>query len=289
MKQCPICLTEVNDNLTTCPKCGHVFDAVHSDNLDHVSDNANDTKESMNNKETASTNTLGFEEQRDQSKQSVDWKHVFIQIVKGIKSTFLDFIQLIIHPDAHLALSLRSLLVFVIIEIVSTFMLMAAFGNSLYRYFLRPLIAILGYNNLWIHQFQMSWVIPFIASIALVMINALVYTLTLLIGHQKVSATLVVSHLLVPSLALLFAALTLNFLLPYHVNFIYLAIGFVMFWMISTLMHVVDDLKINNFYLRILILSIVAIILVSVIGMCFQYLMGAMLQINTAVPSGFSI
>lgn len=48
-------------------------------------------------------------------------------------------------------------------------------------------------------------------------------------------------------------------------------------------------LKINNFYLRILILSIVAIILVSVIGMCFQYLMGAMLQINTAVPSGFSI
>ena len=62
-----------------------------------------------------------------------------------------------------------------------------------------------------------------------------------------------------------------------------------MLWMISTLMHVVDDLKINNFYLRILILSIVAIILVSVIGMCFQYLMGAMLQINTAVPSGFSI
>ena len=289
MKQCKNCLEMVNDDVFICPNCGHAFGEIvggvdnsqnqsfdaSSKDVEISEDNLNDsTQEEASNHPESNKPT----KTDDTSEKSTDWIVMISAFFKACYQSGKDFIALIIHPDAQVALSKRSLILFVIIELLSTFALMSTFGKSVYLYILKPYIVLFGLQHLWLHQFQMSAIIPFAASIALVCISALIYTLTLIIGRQKASFTQVVSHLLVPSLALLFAAITLRWLLPLHASFLYLAIGFVLLWLIATLMHVVDDLRINNFYLRIFVLSLVAVVLVSVIGLCFQYMMASLIQ-----------
>ena len=289
MKQCKNCLETVNDDVFICPHCGHAFDEIvggvdnsqenaYDASVDAAKDDENNANESAPIHQVNQSEGNNTKETDNNSQKSTDWIVMLSAFLKACYQSGKDFVALIIHPDAQVALSKRSLILFVIIELLSTFALMSTFGKSVYLYILKPYIVLFGLQHLWLHQFQMSAIIPFAASIALLCISALIYTLTLIIGRQKASFTQVVSHLLVPSLALLFAAVTLRWLLPLHVSFLYLAIGFVLLWLIATLMHVVDDLRINNFYLRIFVLSLVAVVLVSVIGLCFQYMMASLIQ-----------
>ena len=210
------------------------------------------------------------------------------KVLHSMKKGGVSFIQLIKSPTVEQHIDSVSCLWLVLLEWVMMTLFFALIGTTLIKTLL-TLNQFITMSSFGVYaiDLKMAWYVPIICGLILLIAHYVVFQLALFIGKRKFSLTTVIAHSLVPSLALgLCGVLTLIFSV-FKLTSIWVLIPLVLLWLSSTMIVVVDDLKINHYYIRIMVMTIIGCVLIATLLYAFYAVMdGIHLNISNLTTPG---
>ena len=310
--KCKQCNQPLEDGVTICPQCGTDNAMDESTTLAYETTNTNDGKTILGNDQANSHDQTNdpITNDMDQTKQSDDstpastlasskdmigaqaadelkdktaqalsqagdalangGSKVFGSMKKGGAS----FIQLIKSPTGDHSIDIVSCLWMVLLEWVMMTLFFALIGTTLIKTMMtfNSLISMSSFGMMSI-DLTMAWYVPIICGLILLIAHYLVFQLALFVGKRRFSLTTVIAHTLVPSLALGFCGLLTLVLSMFHLASIWVLIPLVLLWLSSTMIVVVDDLKISHYYIRIIVMTLIGCLLIATLMYAFYAVM----------------
>lgn len=266
MKQCVKCQQDIDDSCVYCPHCGTA--QYQESDTTQCSDNVAEPDD--------------FENQ--EKVKSIDVKDVF----NAVKQLIKDFVHIIIHPDDDVALGKISLVILMIVEFLFICSFMDSLADMMANILYLALTFVNSLTSIFINYGTSVSIIGVLGA-GLLFFGSLVliFILTIFIGTRTFSLNKAISHALVPSVSLFIASLCAQFVSISNTSGLVFWLAFVLLGLLAILMHVVADLKVQNFYIRIVVTTLVACLIVIVLTYSIELLLSSVQYIQQNPTNNF--
>ena len=210
------------------------------------------------------------------------------KVLDSMKKGGVSFVQLIKSPTVEQHIDLISCLWMVLLEWVMMTLFFALIGTTLIKTLLTlNQFVTMSSFGMYAIDLKMAWYVPIVCGLILLIAHYTVFQLALFIGKRKLSLTTVIAHSLVPSLALGLCGVLTLVLSVLKLTSIWAMIPLVLLWLSSTMIVVVDDLKISHYYIRIVVMTIIGCVLIATLLYAFYAVMdGIHLNISSLTAPG---
>lgn len=196
------------------------------------------------------------------------------KVFGSMKKGGASFIQLIKSPTGDHSVDIVSCLWMVLLEWIMMTVFFALIGTTLIKTMMtvNSLISVSSFGMMSV-DLTMAWYVPIICGLILLLAHYIVFQLALFVGKRRFSLTTVIAHTLVPSLALGLCGLLTLVLSMFHLASVWVLIPLVLLWLSSTMIVVVDDLKISHYYIRIIVMTLIGCLLIATLMYAFYAVM----------------